>query len=372
MGLTPTFSITANDTNVTAAIASRFVSLRLNDETGFMSDDLEITVADTDPKARIARPATGALLRLSLGYDQSLTDKGAFVVSGASRGGQKGGARTLTVRAHAAPYQDTPGGITDFQTQVTRSWADGTTIGAMVQTMAAAHGMTSAISPSLAAVVLPHMDQVEESDISFLVRLGRLYDAIAKPAGGKLLFIARGLSQTVGGVSLPVINLTESDVTSWQWDEDRREAPGTVVTKYHVPKSAQMHAVSVGSGNPVRLLKRKFKSQAEAKAAAMAEMSRRARGAIRLEIDMPGNAAVTAEATLNLDQTFGPDVEGVWLVNSVVHEQDKGSGYKTQIKAERPNSDPSVSAYLNGQVNDTVLTPPVNTNPGAHRVTDGY
>nr|WP_231875212.1 contractile injection system protein, VgrG/Pvc8 family [Gluconobacter thailandicus] len=337
-----------------------------------MSDDLEITVADTDPKARIARPATGAFLRLSLGYDQSLTDKGAFVVSGASRGGQKGGVRTLTVRAHAAPYQDTPGGITDFQTQVTRSWADGTTIGAMVQTMAAAHGMASAVSPFLAAVVLPHMDQVEESDISFLVRLGRLYDAIAKPAGGKLLFIARGLSQTVGGVSLPVIKLTESDVSSWHWDEDRREAPGTVVTKYHVPKSAQMHAVSVGSGNPVRLLKRKFKSQAEAKAAAMAEMSRRARGAIRLEIDMPGNAAVTAEATLNLDQTFGPDVEGVWLVNSVVHEQDKGSGYKTQIKAERPNSDPSVSAYLDGQVNDTVLAPPVNTTSGARRVTDGY
>lgn len=371
MGLIPRFAITANDTNITATIAARFLSLRLNDETGFMSDDLEVTLADTDPQARISRPTTGALLRLSLGYDQALTDKGAFVVSGASRGGQKGGARTLTVRAHAAPYQDTPGGITDFQTQVTRSWADGTTIGAMVQTMAAAHGMTAAVSSSLASVVLPHMDQVEESDISFLVRLGRLYDAVAKPAGGKLLFIARGLSQTVGGQSLPVINLTESDVSRWNWDEDRRESPGTVVTKYHVPKTAQIHAVSVGTGNPVRLLKRKFKSQAEAKAAAMAEMSRRARGAIRLEIDMPGNAAVTAEATLNLDQTFGPDVAGVWLVTSAVHTQDKG-GYQTHIKAERPNSDPSVSAYLDGEVNDTVLAPSVNTSAGARRVTDGY
>lgn len=371
MGLIPKFAITANDINITAVIAGRFVSLRLNDETGFMSDDLEITLADANPQARISRPATGALLRLSLGYDQSLTDKGAFVVSGASRGGQKGGVRTLTVRAHAAPYQETPGGMTDFQTQVTRSWADGTTIGAMVQTMAAAHGMTAAVSPSLASVVLPHMDQVEESDISFLVRLGRLYDAIAKPAGGKLLFIARGLSQTTGGLSLPVINLSEQDVSRWNWDEDRREAPGTVVTKYHVPKSAQMHAVSVGSGNPVRLLKRKFKSQAEARAAATAEMSRRARGAIRLEIDMAGNAAVTAEATLNLDETFGPDVAGVWLVTNATHSQDK-SGYVTNIRAERPNSDPSVSTYLDGQVNDTVLVPPVNTNSGARRVTDGY
>ncbi|GAB6852998.1 phage late control D family protein [Asaia astilbis] len=371
MGLKPRFRITANDTSITDDLVTRFVSLRLNDETGFMSDDLEIVLADHDPAARIARPVTGALLRLALGYDNQLTDKGAFVVSGASRGAEKGGVRTLTVRAHAAPYDNTPGGITDFQTQLTRSWSDGITIGAMVKTIAAAHQMQAVVSPFLASVQLPHMDQVEESDISFLVRLGRLYDAIAKPAGGKLLFLARGLSQTASGAALPVINLTESDVSRWNWDEDRREAPGTVVTKYHIPKSAKTHAVSVGSGNPVRLLKRRFRTQAEAKAAAMAEMSRRARGAIRLEIEMPGNAEITAEATLNLDSTFGPDVSGVWLVNNVVHEQGK-DGYKTHARAERPNSDPSVSAYLNGTVNDTILVPPVNTNPGAHRVTDGY
>lgn len=371
MGLKPRFAVTANDQNITGTVNSRFISLRLNDETGFMSDDLEIVLADNDPSSRIARPVTGALLRLSLGYDQALTDKGAFVVSGASRGAAKGGVRTLTVRAHAAPYEDTPGGITDFQTQLTRSWADGLTIGSLVQTIAAAHKMQAVVSPSLTAVELPHMDQVEESDISFLVRLGRLYDAIAKPAGGKLLFLARGVSQTAGGESLPVINLTESDVSRWNWDEDRREAPGTVVTKYHLPKSATTHAVSVGSGNPVRLLKRRFRNQAEAKAAAMAEMSRRARGAIRLEIEMPGNAAITAEATLELDNTFGPDVSGVWLANNVTHEQGK-DGYKTHVRAERPNSDPAVAGYLNGTVNDTILVPPVNTNPGAHRVTDGY
>ncbi|XHF80608.1 hypothetical protein R3J30_02130 [Xylella fastidiosa subsp. multiplex] len=50
--------------------------------------------------------------------------------------------------------------------------------------MAAEHGMTWAISPSLTGVALPHIDQTEESDINVLLRLAQRYDAIAKPAGG--------------------------------------------------------------------------------------------------------------------------------------------------------------------------------------------
>ncbi|WP_342627583.1 contractile injection system protein, VgrG/Pvc8 family [Nguyenibacter vanlangensis] len=351
----PQYALTANDNNITALIADRFLSLSLDDETGFMSDSLEIVLADNIPGKRLAKPPTGAMLDLSLGYDQSLTDMGMFVVSGIGRAGGGGRVQTLTIRAHAAPYQGTPKGVLDFQTQKTRAWADGTTIGAMVQKMAQEHGMSASVSPSLASVPLPHIDQMDESDISFLVRLARQYDAIAKPAGGMLLFVARGESQSASGAALPVINLSVSDVATWEWDEDRQQAPGTVVTTYHDPHKATLHAVSIGSGDPVRRIKRKYKTQAEALAAAKAEMARRARGAVRLRLTLPGNPLITGEATLILDSTFDPDVAGTWLVTKARHGLDAEAGYVCEISAERPNSDPSVSAYTGGPVSDVAL-----------------
>lgn len=355
MGLTPQYAITANGTNITSQVAGRLVSLSLDDETGFMSDYLEIVLADNDPLKPLATPPTGALLSLSVGYGQSLVSRGMFVVSGFGRAGGARQVRTLTIRAHAAPYQGTPRGILDFQTQKTRSWPDGTTIGAMVQKMAADHGMESSVSASLAAVPLPHMDQMDESDISFLVRLGAQYDAIAKPAGGRLLFVARGDSASASGAALPVISLSETDVTRWGWDADRQAAPGTVVTTYHDPRKAALHAVSIGTGDPVRRIKRKFKGQAEAVAAGKAEMARRARSAIGLRLTLPGNPLLSGEATLKLDGSFPADVAGTWLVKRVRHQQDPQGGYVCDVSAELPNSDPRVAAYLDAAVSDTVV-----------------
>jgi phage protein D len=51
-------------------------------------------------------------------------------------------------------------------------------------------------------IALPHTDQASESDMNLLHRLAKRYDAIAKPAGGHLLFLRGGDAQSVTGVAL--------------------------------------------------------------------------------------------------------------------------------------------------------------------------
>jgi len=143
----PNWRLTANDADVTAALASRLTSLRLTDQSGVDSDVLEITLADTDLARPVAIPKTGAELELWLGYmgAGSLTRMGRFVCDEIELAGYPG---EMTIRARAATYADTPKGKTSLQTQKIRSWPAGTTLGAMLTKIAREHGMEPAITAS--------------------------------------------------------------------------------------------------------------------------------------------------------------------------------------------------------------------------------
>lgn len=350
-GYQSTFKVTANDKDITAAIASRFVSLRLTDETGFASDTLEITLADHDDAQPVKIPATGAELRVWIGYDgQSQVDKGLFVCDEVELSGWPG---RITIRARAAPYEGTPRGKLDFQTQKTRSWPLNTTLGTMVAKMAREHGMAAATSPELAGVKLPHIDQSDESDINLLIRLAKKYDAIAKPAGGKLIFAKRGNAKSVSGTSLPTITLQRGNVSSYRMTIARRDSAGTVVAFYHDTRGAARHQVSAGSGDPVKRLRVGFRNQDMARAAIEAELAKRARGEFKLSVSLPGVPQLTAETNLQMGD-FRDGVAGAWLVTRVEHSIEPSGGYQCHVDAEKPNSDPDVIDATDGEITDVV------------------
>jgi phage protein D len=345
--VTPSFSLKANDNDITAIIVDRFVSLSLTDETGDNADKLEIVLADHVDDARIKKPPTGAEIALSLGYDGVMTAKGIFVCDSVRRTGWP---RQLTIVAHAAPWDETPKGKIDFQSHKSRAWKVGTTIGAMVQKMAKEHGMTALVSPSLASVALPHINQSEESDINLLLRIAKKYDAIAKPAGGKLIFTKRGDATTASGAALPKIPVAASDCGAFQWEESTRESAGTVVAYYHSTRSARRHEVTAGTGEPVKRLKQYFPTPAMALAAAKAELAKRARGAFRFNVNIPGEPRLTAECLLDVTG-FGDESDGEWLVKRAIHNMSKDA-YRCVVDCERPNSDADVEAVMNGTESD--------------------
>ncbi|MCX5619925.1 contractile injection system protein, VgrG/Pvc8 family [Bombella pollinis] len=350
MGLNPAFILTANSKDVTGTVADRLSSLTLTTETEHQSDELSLALWNTDPNYPLKKPPVGAVLTLALGYEGDLHRMGSFVVSSLSGRGGKGQGRVMEIRARSVPYSETPDGVSGFQTQKTRSWRKGTTIGAMVQKMAADHGMTAGVSAALAGIHLQHFDQTDESDISFLQKVAKSYDAVAKPSGGKLLFLNRGDAESASGKEIPPVSLTTTQVSEWSWSEDRHIAPGTVVALYHATRQAKNYAVSIGSGEPVRRIKRKFRTVDDARSAAQAEMGRRARGSMDLSLTLPGDASLNAGSALLLDDSFDEGVAGRWIVKRGIHRLDKGEGFVTELSCERPNDDTTVQGLMNGPV----------------------
>lgn len=318
--------VIANDANITAVIAERFTSITITDAVGFESDTLEITIAD-DPLNPVEMPPEGAELTVSLGYDGELTSMGLFVVDEVELSGWPA---MLTIRGRASIQTESKKGKTSLLTQKTRSWKEGTTLGSIVKKIASEHSMTPQVSDSLAKLTIPNIDQSDESDVSFLVRLSRRYDAVCKPSGGKLLFVKRGESD------LKPITVMATQGSTYNMTRSKRESPGTVIAYWHSKKQAKKHEVKVGDGEPVRRLRHWYADEATAKAAAQSELDARKRGEEKLSLSLPGNPAYSAEAPL-ATTGFRPNIDGDWIVSSVTHTLDKQTGYSCQIEAEKPN-----------------------------------
>lgn len=330
----PTYTILADQADITAAIKSRLLGLSLTDAVGMESDMLEITLADNDPAAPISIPPTGAELRLFLGYDGLNVPMGLFVCDEVEVAGWPG---EMVIRARAAVYDKSKGGKSDLQTQKTRSWPAGTKLGDMVAKIAKEHGMEPAVSASLKSIALPHTDQADESDINLLVRMAKKYDAVVKPGNGKLVLSKRGESKSVGGQALAPVLLAPQDCTAFRLVMAKRETAGMVVAYWHAVKTAQRNEVKVGKGEPVRRLKQYYPTKEMALAAARADLSRRERGEVTISLNVTGSPMIAAEAPLVL-AGFRPGVDGEWLISRVTHRIDASSGYTCDVEAEKPNS----------------------------------
>lgn len=334
-GIAPTWIVTANKQDVTATIAERFLDLTITDAVGMESDTLEIRLSDNDRLNPIEIPPTGAELEPALGYDGITMPMGMFVCDEVEVAGWPG---EMVIRARAAVYDKSKGGKTDLQTQKTRSWPAGTKLGDLVSKIASEHSLTPAVADSLKSIALPHIDQADESDINLLVRLAKRYDAVVKPANGKLVVAKLGESKSVSGEQLATITLTPADCGPWRMVLAKRETAGMVVAYWHAVKQAKRNEVKVGTGEPVRRLKQYYPTEEMALAAARAELSRRERGQQTFAVTCQGHPSIAAECPLQL-QGFRPGVDGEWLITRVTHRLDKNGGYVCDIEAEKPNSD---------------------------------
>lgn len=251
LNIAPEYRLIANGDDVTETIRERFISLAYTDEAGVESDSLQITLADHDPNDRLQLPPTGAELELWLGYDDQAQRMGLFVVDEVELAGPPD---RVIIKAKASPQATSDSGAGSSRlmltTQKTRSWDAGTLLGDMAAAIAEEHGLEPAVAGELASIALPHTDQVNESDINLLTRLARVYNAIAKPAGGKLILAPRGKSQTVSGQTMPTVTVTQDQVSSWRVTISKRVQAGTVIATWRDTGSAEDREATAGDGEP--------------------------------------------------------------------------------------------------------------------------
>ena len=332
-GIRPEFRVFANDNDITQTIQSRLIRLQYTDASGYESDALELVLADGVKSDPIAIPATGAELMLFLGYDGRAEYMGDFVCDELELSGFPS---EMTIRARSAIFDTSKKGKTDLQSQKTREWKKDTTIGAVVKKIAGEHKLEPAVSTSLESIKLPHIVQTDESDLNFLIRLGRKYDAVVKPAGGKLVFAKKGEGTSVTGEEIPPVTLTPTEITRYRMVTSAREDAGMVVAYWHAVKNAKRHEVKVGSGEPVTRLKMYYPTAEMALAAARSELDRRKRKKTTISIQLPGRPDIMAEGKLTLSG-FRDGIDTEWVITRVQHQIDAAGGYVCQVEAELPN-----------------------------------
>lgn len=360
MAWKPALRVTVNGSDVTSAITGALRSLTLTDTAGIQSDSVDISLAGEVLLQTIALPATGAEMEIALGYGLTPKKVGLYVVEETGVQGGPGG-ETITIRGYAASYGDSDEGKSGLNTSKSRSWAEGTKVSAMVEKIAKEAGFKSSVTTEAGEIELPHLDQINESDMALLTRVARENGLIFKPGGGTLAMRTAGEATTASGSSMPTVTLTKPECSSWGLSVRRPEAVKQVVTTYRNIKTAktvqvtqdaptytggtsstatstdeaQASADKLLSGvSSTKTIVHPAPTQASAKTKAKADAQAAYRKSQQVTVTLPGRADMTAEGRLTLSG-FRSEMNKEWLIVSVTHSIDSG-GWRTTVQAELP------------------------------------
>lgn len=320
--MTPVFRILADGADITKLIADRLLSLSITDDSGITADGFEVVLDNRDGRVEI--PSAGAEIEVALGYAPAPVAMGRYSIDEVEASGAP---ESITLRGKSADM------AASFKSQKTRDW-DKTTLGALVSTLAAEHGLKPACHASLADKAIEHLDQTAESDLNILTRLAEEHGALFKPAGGYLIFCPRGLCQTPDGTPLPPVLLSRADITNWQAALTERQFCRAVKAKWRDKASNNERWLTVGEGEPVTMLRNAYRSEADALSAAESKLRSLARGRTSLSLSLPGHMQAAAEYPLRMSN-INPLADGDWVIQRVEHRLDAG-GWVTRIEAQRP------------------------------------
>lgn len=333
-----TCMVVANGQDITGMLLSttdagrpRLISLRLRDQRGYESDTLEIDLDDSD--GQVIKPPQGALLQVYLGWasveqgvPNQLEYKGNYIFDEFSHSGP---ADTVTITAKAADM------LQSLKKQKTRSW-DKTTLGSIVQTISGEHALSPGIASTFQSVTIAHIDQTNESDMHFLTRLGKQYDAVVKPAAGKLLFVKKGASVSASGAALPLVKIPRNTANNHSYVEKGRTQYTGVRAYWQDSGKSRRTGAAVGNAKNEKALSGTFASQAEARSAAQAEYDRLQRDGSTFDVTLTtGRPELVAEIRV-LPQGYRSYIDVEWVASEVTHELNGSGGLSTQIKCEIP------------------------------------
>ncbi len=229
----PAFSLEINNTDISGKIQSRLMSLTLTDNRGLESDQLDIELDDADGMLKL--PRRGDILTLGLGWHgHSLTPKGTFVVDEIEH---TGAPDRLTIRARSADFRG------DLNVKREMSYHK-QTLENIVSTVAARNKLQFKISDELKNITM-HIDQTNESDVSFLTRIAKQEGAVASVKNGELLFIRQGQNKTASGQDIQRVTITRESGDSHRFSLSDREAYTGVVAQWQDTRIATKQTVKL-------------------------------------------------------------------------------------------------------------------------------
>ncbi|MCE1974278.1 phage late control D family protein [Enterobacter roggenkampii] len=367
--IAPAFMLKLDNDDITQDFSDRLISLTMTDNRGFEADQLDIVLDDTD--GQIAMPPRGATLTLWLGWQgAALIKKGMFTVDEIEH---RGAPDTLTIRGRSADFRGT------LNSRREQSWHE-TTLGQIVETIAARNKLTASVADTLKVVAVPHIDQSQESDAVFLSRLADRNGAAVSVKAGKLLFLKAGSGKTASGKPIPQMTLERGDGDRHQFAIADREAYTGVTAKWlhtkdpkpqkqkvklkRKPKEKHLRALQhpkatkapakgkaqkeqearegeymAGEADNVLELTTIYATKAQAMRAAQAKWDKLQRGVAEFSISLAiGRADLFPETPIAVKGFKRVIDDQAWIISRVVHNLN-GNGYTTDLELEVKISD---------------------------------
>lgn len=351
----PQWKVVIDGVDITHKIKPRLMSLTLTDNRGFDADQVELQLDDSD--GLLTMPRRGATLRVWIGWKGApLIDKGSFTVDELEHAGAPD---TLTITGRSVDFRES------LNVKKERSF-HGKKLSEIIDTLAKNNGLFSVISTSLKDEVIDHIDQTNESDAAFLVRLAKMFDTIPTVKDGRLLFVRAGLALTATGKAMPPVVITRSSGDQHRFSVADRDAYTGVVAYWHDKKKAEKKKVKlkrrkrktvtttepevvdtttpkavvkqnellIGSDENVKHLRYIYATQKYAERAAKTAWQRLQRGVAEFSITLAmGRPELITELPITV-KGFKPQIdEGSWLSTKVIHNIND-NGYTSQLELE--------------------------------------
>jgi phage protein D len=332
MGLSYTPIIVIHGDNADL-INGRLLSWELIDVSGRQSDQLTLTV---DTQGIEGLPTEGQTIGLSIGYneDNALTYQGEFKIT---RVTPRIYPDSVTIVATPAKFHVTD--QTAFKQRHSNSFYK-MTLGEIFRHVITPHGYSPRVAPELDNIMIDHIDQCDETDMSFLTRIAKRYDAVTKPVNNLYVLARRGQVQSISGrtltpvrFSLPAKNEpTQTSFIQASADLPSRTRFNGVVATYWDAEQGKEISVQVGK-SPFKKLRNQHDSAEQATTAADGELRNLARTGVKIYLDVPGHPDLVAEGLIELSDSFPSYMRGKWSIDRVVSRGSKGQGYRCSIEA---------------------------------------
>lgn len=310
------------------------------DASGYQTDQLTLVVAAPDLDSL---PQEGEQLGFAWGPvvngQPQLVDKGKFNIT---RVTPSLWPHQVTIIATAAPFQVDD--QTEFKQRRSQTWS-ATTVGAIFRELVNRHGLSPRISPDIDSIAIEHIDQTDETDMAFLTRLARKYDAVAKPIDTLYVMAKRGQLKSITGkeikpvlFSLPVNNqpTAANFINAGVEFKSRKKVKG-VWAVWVDTATGDEHKVTVGEF-PFKRLSQRFESELLAKQQCESELKKVDRTGDAVRLDVPANPALAAEGIVKLDSSFPAYMVGEWSIDKVTTDGTVKNGVRSTINATKPQS----------------------------------
>ncbi|EOV9576529.1 contractile injection system protein, VgrG/Pvc8 family [Cronobacter sakazakii] len=232
-------------------------------------------------------------------------------------------------------------------------------MGEVIREISARHNLKMAIGQDLADQPLDHLDQTNESDASFLMKLARQYGAIASVKDGNLLFIRQGQGRTASGKPLPVVTITRKDgdghrftladrgaytgvIASWLHTREPKKKEVTKVKRRRRKKTAKPKEPEakqgdylVGTDENVLVLNRTYANRANAERAAKMQWERLQREVASFSLQLAeGRADLYTEMPVKVSGFKQPIDDAEWTITTLTHTIGPDNGFVTSLELE--------------------------------------